>query len=79
MKRFIVGLIMGFLLATAIGATASSNIRLVVNGREIETDVPLKLDSSWNPHKSLNKHRCINSSKLTTTKLNSVPLTYYQI
>lgn len=43
MKRFIVGLIIGFLLATAIGATASSNIRLVVNGREIETDVPPQL------------------------------------
>jgi len=43
LKRFIVGLIIGFLLATAIGATASSNIRLVVNGREIETDVPPQL------------------------------------
>ena len=37
------GLIIGFLLATAIGATASSNIRLVVNGREFETDVPPQL------------------------------------
>ena len=40
MKRFTAGLIIGIIIAFAIGATASSNIRLVINGNEIETDVP---------------------------------------
>jgi len=40
MKRFVIGLIAGFLLATTIGAAASSNIRLVINGKEIIPDVP---------------------------------------
>lgn len=40
MRKFVVGLIMGFLLATTIGVAASSNIRLIVNGQEITPDVP---------------------------------------
>jgi hypothetical protein len=43
MKKFVVGLVIGFLLATAIGVTASSNIRLVINGNEVVTDVPPQL------------------------------------
>jgi len=40
MKRFIIGLVIGFLLATAVGVTASPNIiKIVVNGKEIKTDV----------------------------------------
>jgi len=42
-KKFIMGLVIGLLLATAIGATASSNIRLIVDGKEIQTDVPPQL------------------------------------
>ena len=40
MKRFAVGLVVGFLLASAIGVAASSNIRLIVNGQKINPDVP---------------------------------------
>lgn len=43
MKKFLLGLIVGFLLATAVGATASQNIRLIINGKEIKTDVPPQL------------------------------------
>ncbi len=43
MKKFTVGLIIGIILAFAVGATASSNIRLIVNGNEIKTDVPPQL------------------------------------
>jgi hypothetical protein len=43
LKKFLLGLIVGFLLATAVGATASQNIRLIVNGQEIQTDVPPQL------------------------------------
>lgn len=46
MKRFIIGLITGFLLATTIGAVASSNIRLVINGKEIIPDVPPQIIDS---------------------------------
>lgn len=40
MRKFVAGLVIGFLFATAVGVTASQNIRLIINGQEIETDVP---------------------------------------
>jgi hypothetical protein len=43
MRKFLVGLVIGFLLATAVGVTASPNISLIVNGNKIETDVPPQL------------------------------------
>lgn len=43
MKRFVTGLVIGFLLATTVGVTASSNIRLIINGQEIVSDVPPQL------------------------------------
>ena len=49
MKRFAVGLVVGFLLASAIGVAASSNIRLIVNGQKINPDVPPQIidGGSW--------------------------------
>jgi len=39
-KKFVVGLIVGILLAITFNVTATSNIKIIINGKEIETDVP---------------------------------------
>ena len=45
MKKFIVGLLIGILISTAGISLASTNIKLIVDGKEIPTDVPAQLIS----------------------------------
>lgn len=40
MKKFVAGLVLGFLLTSVVGVFAVSNISLIVNGQEITPDVP---------------------------------------
>ncbi len=40
MKKFVAGLVLGFLLTSVVGVFAVSNISLIVNGQEIIPDVP---------------------------------------
>lgn len=40
MKRFVAGLVVGFVLALGVSAVALDQVRLLVNGKEVVSDVP---------------------------------------